>query len=205
MKKTKVIASVIAMSMMFMGVAYAWTNPISISVAADTAVFSVDIINAGAPTASKLIDNLVSSISSDGKSMSFTAANLYPGAFAETVLTVKNTGTIDVKLTDMLLSSTEFQSSDLGSNVEITVLPKSTDANQSPMLSGWTSKLLLNQQGSSFFTDKTLTFDGTKTILVPNDTATIKINIKLKDSAPNITTEGEKFKFTIEPIFNIAN
>ncbi|MGH4119487.1 hypothetical protein [Clostridium sp.] len=206
MKKTKIIASAIALSMMCMGAAYAWTNPISISVAADTAVFSVDIV--GAETlASPLVDNLLSTISGDKKSMSFTAENLYPGASGETRFYVTNTGTIDVKLSDMLLESADFGGiAELGSNVEVEVKPISsqgTDPNQGPMVTnGWGSAILLNSHNKSFFANNPLY--EVRTVIHPGQTAKIDVIIKLNASAPDTTTEGKKVSFIVVPVFEIA-
>jgi len=208
MKKTKVIAFAIAMSMMCMGAAYAWTNPVNVNVAASTAVFSVDISGAQVTDASKLVDNLSSIVAPDGKSMNFTAAHLYPGATAQTTFYVANTGTIDVKVTEILLQNAVFNNPDVGSNVDINVAAKSswgTDQWGGPMFNGqWNKGLLLNSAIPSFYGTQPLVGDG-RNVIHPGQNARIIVTIKLDANAPDTTTEGQTFSFNIVPNFVIAN
>ena len=115
MKKTKVIALVLAVSLMLMGAGYAyWSDALTINNTVSTGEMKVEFIKAdgypkifGRTNEAYVQKSLVQA--SDNKSTSITVGNMYPDSYVRYELKMKNTGTIPVVFDNAVVAITENQ------------------------------------------------------------------------------------------------
>lgn len=108
MKKHKFLVAVLAIAIMLMGAGYAyWTQALTINNTVSTGYLDVKFVpptiisdwDDGIYHCSDLV-TCDSAIAPDGQSMSFTVGNFYPGAGASLNFLVKNTGTVNAKISN---------------------------------------------------------------------------------------------------------
>lgn len=117
MKKTKYLALVLVVAIMMMGAGYAaWTDTLTVNSTVNTGYLDVDFTNViGSGLTSPLVE-VAHNIVSDGDNtygdhksagsgkmanndlLELTISNFYPGAIAGRIVTVKNEGTVPVKI-----------------------------------------------------------------------------------------------------------
>lgn len=102
MKKMKVLAGALIISLAAMGAGYAtWTDQISIGGSVATGTLNVEWDQSTqVALADTLVQADVSVDTSDPDKATFTVSNMYPGAMALVVLAAENKGTIPAKFTD---------------------------------------------------------------------------------------------------------
>ena len=120
MKKAKIIALILVMSLMLTGGAYAlWNQNITLTTAADTGVMDVSVMCAQIYSLSTMqaipgpnwydgytddYMNLSCGITNQTHGIQVTVDHMYPGAKYGINFTIKNTGTVPVKLQDVIIA-----------------------------------------------------------------------------------------------------
>lgn len=204
MKKTKYLALVLVVAIMMMGAGYAlWTDTLVVNSTVKTGILDVDFIEIAEPVNDPTLVTVYSGIETlsthaddngwDRDKVVVRIGNLYPGAKVTRTITLKNVGTIPVKVDSLnfqtlLLSDTEGQRVEpilQHMNVAIKVegqtftLPKSV------------SPLIVAEAGD---------FE-----IAVNKEITFEIEFQLDENAPNELTEGKTVQYDITTNFKQFN
>lgn len=120
MKRIKVLAVVLAVAVMLVGSAYAlWNQDITLTTSAAMGEMDVDVIcdanvyplswMPGLPYGipEDYINPITGTVASDSQSISVTVGDLYPGAQYGLNFTIKNTGDVPFRLSDVVVHCTD--------------------------------------------------------------------------------------------------
>lgn len=222
MKKTKFLALTLVVALALIGAGYAyWTDVLQINSTVKTGYLDVDFIDAQHETSSEwveVIDNYKTALG-DGNEAGYTPdkdkivltiKNLYPGAWVKETVTIQNTGTMPVKVSEMVITSIDVDGED--DTILDYMIVTDEDGNEIEF-DGNTATVVLsgggelnrpqpnppgpNPPGPNPPGPNPQPTPTEPLILEPEETKTYTIIFKLDESAPDNTTEFQKVTYEI--------
>ncbi|XMB85532.1 hypothetical protein RJG79_08895 [Mycoplasmatota bacterium WC44] len=215
MKKTYVLLTTLVLTLMLSAFSYAyWTDTLTVTGTAETGELSVIFCcDAVDPDDNSMYINTTSSVSVDGKYLTVTFDNLYPGARGKVVACIQNNGDIPAKLTNMKLVDVNVVGYDStednkpgGIMNNLILQAEIWDYNIGGFIPGTPGVLTIGSMNPYFYPDGILN-DYILQPTGPNSTDHFEINIYLHENATNSTQDRTvTFKILLEyEQFNTPN
>jgi len=217
MKKVRFLVLTLVVAMMLMGAGYAaWTDKLNIQeVVVESGILDVDFINYSEGAEVSVTTNeparAVPVMTATGDIQSWTGDgftpeidgtdadkvrininNMYPGGVVTANFTMKNVGTIPVKVSQVLIERTAA-GPDLGELLQYMDINATIGANAISDI-----KTVASPQGAAWFL-------GSDAEIAVGEEIDCQLVFALRTDAPNETTEDKTFTLTIHPFFKQFN
>ncbi|MDD2402400.1 MAG: hypothetical protein PHI90_06335 [Clostridia bacterium] len=204
MKRARFLLATLVCAVMVMGVGYAWwTDSISVTETAETGELDVkfvteDVYPNTAGTSDYVVPGTVTT-DAEGKTVTCSFTNLYPGAEARIDLKAKNIGTIPVKLKNATISFDAGSSEALKSSIDAYVLyyKLNVDGSIASGSVGSTTVAALDKLAAKIISDPLLMglqFAPNESLCLGGDECIV---LKVKDDAGD-GIENETLTFTLQ-------
>ncbi len=206
MKKTRFLVLALAVAVMLMGAGYAWwTEQVVIQADVSTGELNVAIDDVSATADAWISTGSAIGVSNGIDQVKFNFSKLYPGSEGNAVITIKNTGSLQVKVDSPILA---YGDGDVGNNwSDIFVLD---DVVFTPSLNGVDGTPINLVKQTDYFGNISYKFDEVNTPVLLDPGKSAKFSLKVKMLGPQSTeitapenSDGVWFTFT--PTFKQFN